>query len=465
MPSITTTNRGKATGNDILGYAATDYSQKTVNVIHPAIKLVKTVDKLVIYSGEEVNYTYRVNNTGDVTLSNIKVTDNTGLVPAYVSGDANGNAKLETSETWLYKAKANPTADVTNIGNATGTDTTNRDVYSTSTAQVDVIHPGIKLVKVVDKPVTYSGEVVKYTYIVNNTGDVNLTGITVTDNMGLVPTLVAGDDGDNVLELSVSWVYQVFSSPTSDVTNIGRATGIDPSGRNVYSTDDASVDVIHPGIGIQKIANKPVIYSGEEVIYTFLIRNTGDVNLANIRLNDSTGLVPIYSYGDDGDRLLELSETWTYRATAHPTADVTNIGMATGTDTSGRDLFNTSTAFVDVIHPGIDLIKTADKPIIYSGEEVNYTYRVSNTGDATLSNITLTDDTGIIPHLMSGDDGDGVLEALEVWTYIALANPVNDITNKGYVEGTDATGRKVSKISTAQVDVIHPKIGLAKSSG
>jgi large repetitive protein len=454
-------NTGNASGKDPTDRFVYNESKAKVDVIHPGIRLVKTVNKPIIYSGENVKYTYAISNTGDVNLTLIRVNDDTGLVPALISGD-DGDGVLELTETWTYEANSNPLDDITNIGNATGRDATNRDVFDADDAHVDVIHPGINLVKTIDKPIIYSGEAVKYTYQVKNIGDVNLTDITVTDNMGLIPTLVAGDDGDKVLELSETWVYEAFSSLTSDTINIGNATGRDITNREVFDTDDASADIIHPGIGLQKLVDKPIIYSGEAVRYTYRVSNTGDVALANIRVTDNTGLVPAYVSGDDGDGMLELSEVWIFEGTASLTSDTTNIGNATGRDPSNRDVFNISTAHVDVIHPGIKLIKTVDRPIIYSGERVNYTYQVSNAGDVNLTEIRVTDNTGIMPVYISGDNGDGMLGLSETWVYRASANPTSDVTNIGNATGRDITGRSVFSLSTAQVDVIRPGIKLIK---
>jgi hypothetical protein len=65
-----------------------------------------------------------VTNPGNVPLSGITVTDNvTNVTPVYVSGDANGDSKLDTDETWVYSASGTAIAgDYSNIGTVTGVD-------------------------------------------------------------------------------------------------------------------------------------------------------------------------------------------------------------------------------------------------------------------------------------------------------------------------------------------------------
>ncbi|MEN8614783.1 hypothetical protein ABFB09_05830, partial [Dehalogenimonas sp. THU2] len=58
-------------------------------------------------------------------------------------------------------------------------------------------------------------------------------------------------------------------------------------------------------------------------------------------------------------------------------------------------------------------------PEIIAGETVTWTYVVTNTGNVTLSGIAVTDDKGVIPVYVSGDDGDGLLNVGESWTYEA----------------------------------------------
>ena len=66
----------------------------------------------VVQVGSAVTWTYEVTNKGNVPLSAVKVTDDSGtpdepaddFSAAYVGGDANGNGVLDQGEVWKYKA-------------------------------------------------------------------------------------------------------------------------------------------------------------------------------------------------------------------------------------------------------------------------------------------------------------------------------------------------------------------------
>ncbi len=62
----------------------------------------------------------------------------------------------------------------------------------------------------------------------------------------------------------------------------------------------------------------------------------------------------------------------------------------------------------------------APGPEITAGEEVTWTYNVTNEGNVPLSNVNVTDNQNVTPTYVEGDtDGDGKLDIGEKWTYEA----------------------------------------------
>jgi CshA-type fibril repeat protein len=129
----------------------------TVTINYPGIGLVKSSvfnDELVADGnaqvGETITYTYRATNPSPVPLSTVTVTETgftgagTDPVPAFQSGDSNGNNQLDQGETWIYTASytivaADLTAGgVSNQGTATGRTPTNELVSDVS----DSSNPG-----------------------------------------------------------------------------------------------------------------------------------------------------------------------------------------------------------------------------------------------------------------------------------------------------------------------------------
>ena len=122
--AATHTNTVTATGW-ANGISAVDIASATVivgvPVVPPLIHVTKIPSPLALRAGGgTVTYTKTVTNPGTVALSNIRVTDDKCGTIKYISGDINGDAKLDTTETWVYTCKTNLTKTTTNTAFAEG---------------------------------------------------------------------------------------------------------------------------------------------------------------------------------------------------------------------------------------------------------------------------------------------------------------------------------------------------------
>jgi uncharacterized repeat protein (TIGR01451 family) len=120
----THTNTVVATGR-ANGLTATDIANATVVVgvplVPPLIHVTKIPSPLtLLVGGGQVTYTERVTNPGAVALSNVRLTDDKCSPLTLVSGDVNGDALLQTNETWTYTCRTNLTATTTNTAVAIG---------------------------------------------------------------------------------------------------------------------------------------------------------------------------------------------------------------------------------------------------------------------------------------------------------------------------------------------------------
>jgi uncharacterized repeat protein (TIGR01451 family) len=354
---------------------------------HPIV-IVKEADQTVV-SGSTVTFTIAVTNASDVALTNVTISDALALNCAREIGalDPGAGRSYECTRT-------NVTVAFTNTATVTATSPVIGVVSYTDTASVQVIDPHIEIVKTADPTVVYANDGVTYTYAVTNPGDDPLSNVSVSDDRCSPVTFVGGDTNhDGLLDLSETWTYTCSTTISVDTTNTAEARGTDSASGTVTYTDTAFVDVVNPDIGIVKTADPTVVYANDGVTYTYTVTNPGDDPLSNVSVSDDRCNPVTFVGGDTNyDGLLDLSETWTYTCSTTISVDTINTAEARGTDSASGTVTYTDTAFVDVINPDIEIAKSPHAQIVRSNSTITYTYWITNTGDATLTNVSLSDD-------------------------------------------------------------------------
>ena len=213
--------------------------------IVPLIGVVKVPTPLALPGGAgPVTYNYTVWNVGgQQPLDNITVTDDACGPVTYVSGDLNGNGKIDPHEDWKYTCTATLATTTTNTAIATGY---SDDIYhqaSIATAMATVVvgapitPPLINIVKIPSQltPFSYGGGNVTYTYTVTNPGVVPMNNVAVTDDKCSPVSYVSGDtNGNKLLDPSEAWVYtcaaNVPVTTVNSATAVGSANGFTATG-------------------------------------------------------------------------------------------------------------------------------------------------------------------------------------------------------------------------------------------
>ena len=365
-------------GDDTDGNTSDDPTEDSITT-NPSIELTKTsalsndVAPTGLGLGDTVTYTLVVENTGDVTLSNVSLTD--ALV------DANGTSLTLTTPLVLDSSSAGSSAASLLVG---GTLTYTATYVIT---QSDVDAGGISNSAVVRSEAPG--------------GDTTDTTDDITDN---------SDDGDDT-------DGNTSDDPTEDSITTNPSI-------ELTKTSALSNDVAPTGLGL-----------GDTVTYTLVVENTGDVTLSNISLTDAlvdangtsltltTPLVLDSSSAGSSAASLLVDGTLTYTATYVITqSDVDAGGISNSavvrSEAPGGDTTDTTDDITDnsddgddtdgntsddptedsiTTNPSIELTKTSAlsndvAPVgLGLGDTVTYTLVVENTGDVTLSNISLTD--------------------------------------------------------------------------
>ena len=459
LESMTCTASGTAVAGSYsnIGTATGAYNATTVTATDPSsyfgsdprINVAKTSTTTEISAADQVvPYTFTVTNTGNVPLTGVTVSD--PMCTTAISGptgDANGDSKLDTNETWIYTCNHKVTQDEIEAGgNLSNTVTVDSNETGPDTDTLDIPVTRIAALTVEKSSTTTSlsaAGTVTYSYLVTNTGNVALTGITLSD------------DNDND-DLSCPFAtLAVGASMTCTATHTFTQAELDANGSPVADsgvlynevtadsnqteavTDDLSIPITYnPMLNLVKTGtfgagDDGYANIGELITYTFEVCNTGNVTLNNVTVTDP--LVTVVG----GPTVLDVGEcdsttfTATYAVSQADidTGSVYNLATA-DSDESDPD---TDTETVPLPqNPAIDIQKTPDSQTVIYGETATFTIVVKNTGNVTLTDVAVTD-----PLAPDCDATIGTLAVDEEHTYTCT---VENVT-AGFTNVATATGK------------------------
>jgi len=217
-------------------------------------------------AGATIDFRYQVTSTGNVTVTGVSLVDSmfvgSGPVPTIecpATSLAPGTTIVCTAR---YTVSADDVANglVSDQATATGS-APGGSVVSGVSNRLDVPgspHPALALVKTVSSTVlTGAGQVLDYTYVISNTGDVVLSGVGVSEVLftgaGAPPAPICppGDlrPGADVV-CTASYTTVPSDLVLGAVTNSARAVGVDPLGTRAsssVSTVRSTAETVAPG--------------------------------------------------------------------------------------------------------------------------------------------------------------------------------------------------------------------------
>jgi uncharacterized repeat protein (TIGR01451 family) len=466
------TNTASVIAVDPQGEMVEDEDQAVVIVGQIAqLSIDKTTEAIAYdHAGEEITYQITVSNTGNVTLTDISVTDD-------LTGESWTVAMLAPGESVLYSTtyivlQADVDAgQLLNLATASGRGPGGILVNDNDTVELEAIQtPDLTLSKTTEaETYDHAGEEITYQITVRNTGNVTLSNIAVTDDLtGESWTIALLAPGESLM-YSTTYVVLQADVDTGRLLNQATASGSAPSGEPVEDSDQVDLEAIQtPALTLVK-TTEAVSYdhAGEEITYQITVRNTGNVTLSNIALTDDlTGESWTISLLVPGDRFL-YSTTYVVLQSDVDAGKLSNLATASGIAPGGEPVGDSDQVDLDAIqNPSLTLVKTTDtESYDHAGEEVTYQITVSNTGNVTLSDIAVTDDlTGESWTIAMLSPGESVLYST---TYIILQADVDtgQLSNVAAASGIAPGGESVGDSDQADLEAIQtPALTLVKTT-
>ncbi|KUK94172.1 MAG: Conserved repeat domain protein [Methanothrix harundinacea] len=305
-------NSATATGRSEWGDVSASDDADVIVTYRSELKLAKGASPIPATVGDVIVYNFSVENVGDVTIANITLSDD-----RLGRGAGLNRTTLKPGE--IAVGKANYTVissdlpgPIVNTATATGTDPQGDEIEDEDTVTVPLylLVPEISLIKTPDKNVVAVGEVVTYSFVVENVGTTTVTDLSLFDDLlnetvdldrtvldpgdvavGTADYTVRPEDlpGPVVNNATATGIAIVRIARPEDVS---QSPGAGVDGEPVSAEDSAVVNVTAPPpkINVNKTALQKSVRPGDEITYIIEINYTKQgepINSTSVTVNDT----------------------------------------------------------------------------------------------------------------------------------------------------------------------------------
>ena len=462
------------------------------------------VDNDVADLDETIDYSFTVTNTGNVTLSGVTVDDPrvTGITPAPVTL-APGASQVFTASPYAVTQADLRTGSIVNTATATGTSPLGPvgsppDSETTPTSPPDPLleldKSGALGVDADADGAVSVGDTVRYTFTVTNTGNVDLTAVSVDDPRvaGAIAPAQADIAAGGVQTYTADYVVTQADVDAGVLRNTALARGsYTPPGGPAVSVDSA-VDSVElptdrrPALALEKSGSLADANAngfadvGETVSYSFTATNTGNTTLTDIEILDPrvTGLVASTQPLSPGGSVTITAAPYTVTQADVDAGGVANVASARGRVPGGPETTSPPDDFFVAgppPAPGLTIDKTATLDdtdgdgLADAGERIVYSFTLVNTGNVTLADVRVVDPriAQLLPAAV-GRLAPGVMIAVDALPYLVTAADIaaGPIVNVASATGTTPNGDAYgSEDDSVTVRVQPPAVGGSAPGG
>jgi uncharacterized repeat protein (TIGR01451 family) len=395
----------------------------TVNPPSPSISLLKQVGLsptgpwvtfLPISSGP-VYYRFTVENTGDVPLSPVSISDNTLNVASCNGGfPATLPVAVAANDNHIATCVVGPVATTSglHVNTATASGTYSGTPYPSDPSSATYATTGLTLDKTAaESTYTVAGNQLNYSYLVTNSGFATLQGpVTVADNKVTVtcPSLTTVGDLDNFLDpgesITCTATYIITASDVSAgfVTNTATATveSVNSNTDSVTIVSSTSADVSI----VKTLVTAGPYTAGQSITYTLLIANAGPSTATSVQVTDVPSNLNITNVSGSGCAALPCTipsiasganTSVTVTATITAAGAFDNSASANGTQPDpvpANNTDNTGNGGSAAPSADVSIVKTLVTAGPYTiGQSITYSLLVANAGPSTATSVQVTD--------------------------------------------------------------------------
>lgn len=369
-------------------------------------------------------------NAGQQSSGALELVSTTRVTPTPVSGENNGlnntpvNVPITLQGTWTVPASSLQLGNYSIVVQLETAQELTRKSWTAEQLQISYTYtspacsPKLSITKVGDPPIDSNGngladvgEIIKYTFTVQNTGVGKLTNVTIADPMLVVAGIAVSPAPQTLAEGSAPVTFTAnypITQPDIDgkiVDNTAQAESILPNGDpfNSASVTENVTLATTSGLTIIKEGNPQ---TNGTVIFTFKVTNTGTTTLNNVSITDAmltAAGVPItppsQTLAPGPTPITFTSDPYTPTPQESLAGSIANSATASGTPVTGGPVISPPHAITTPLEtpPKFTLTKEGKlndlngNGFLDSDESVTFTFTVHNTGGQPLTDVTIND--------------------------------------------------------------------------
>jgi uncharacterized repeat protein (TIGR01451 family)/LPXTG-motif cell wall-anchored protein len=455
-----------------------------VGIQSPALSIVKASTVVAMPPvGQTIPYSFLVTNAGDVTMTDIAVSDpNTSGVSCPVTTLAPGASTTCTGTHDVVQADLDA-GMVVNTASVVGTPPSGTPIAPVTSNEITIPaeqNPALSIVKSsATTAILTIGEVVPYTFTVTNTGNITMSDVSVTDpnvsDVSFCPPFTL-DPGASTTCTGTHRVVQA-DVDAGELINAASVVATTPDGTPVPPVPSNEITIKVAQIESLSVLKTPTTATlpavGAAITYQFFVTNTGNVTMTGIAVTDANAAsisCPVTTLAPGAS--MTCTGTHTVVQTDINNGAVVNTAAVVGTPPDGTPIPPLPSNQVTVTgtqNPALSIVKASTTTsITTAGQPVRYTFTITNTGDVTISGITVTDPkiAGVSCPRTTLDPG---VSTTCTATYTVTPADLDDgqLVNAATVTGTPPVGPPISPIPSNTVTIpssTSPSLSIVKSS-
>ena len=381
----TYSNTASVTSDEVTTPVVSNQIDVTVDAAAPSLTVTKSADETAVVAGDTIHLHVAVANTGNVALNDVTIDDPNG--PDCEAAPFDLAVGADRTVDCTYVTGPGDVGTYSNTASVTSTEVTTPVESNTVDVTVTAAPaPGLSVVKSADEVSVSPSQTIHYHLVVTNTGNVALTGVDAVD--ANAPD--CGDDPTFDLAVgafaTIDCAYVAGGNDVGTYSNTASVTSAEVTSPVVSNQVDVTVD---PAVTVVKTADQTGVVAGEDIDYHVTVTNASAVTLTGLAVTDANapgcdGVLADLAPGAD------VTVDCTYTTTAGDVGTYSNTATVDSAGIVAVDS-NRVDVTVDAQAPSLSVDKTADETAVVVGDTVHLHVKVTNTGNAALTNVTIVD--------------------------------------------------------------------------